>query len=106
MPCEHQLRTNIQGDTFCYYCGMVMDEPEPEHEPTRTTMANRFKDKVENMPDWAFVTSAFSLILAVVLILCTVCSYFEAKAYNRITGSEVTTFEAFFVNLHVEGSLK
>jgi hypothetical protein len=30
-------------------------------------------------------------------------SYFEAKAYNKITNSNVTTIDAMFIQLRVEG---
>lgn len=33
-------------------------------------------------------------------------SYFEASAYNRITGSDVTTWEAMFVELRVQAEPK
>lgn len=51
-------------------------------------------------------------------ILCTVAliigmlgywfisSYFEARAFNRITGSGVSTWEAMFVELRVQESSK
>lgn len=33
-------------------------------------------------------------------------SYFEAQAYNRITGSNVSTWDAMYVELRVEGNSK
>ena len=48
------------------------------------------------------------IVVMVVLILGVwiTKSHFEAKAYNRITGSEVSTADAMFVQLRVDGSSK
>ena len=45
-------------------------------------------------------------VLVVILGFSTAChavsSYFEARSYNRLTGSEVTTWDAMFVDLRVQ----
>ena len=33
-------------------------------------------------------------------------SFFEAKTYNKITGSNLTTFDAMFVELRIQESVK
>jgi len=47
--------------------------------------------------------SIFGMCLgvAMVIILTIIFSHFEAKTFNRCTGSEVTTFEAVFANFRI-----
>lgn len=44
------------------------------------------------------------IVLVVSLFTWIVGSAFEASAYNRITNSNVTTWEAMFVELRVQSS--
>ena len=55
------------------------------------------------------VIVGISILLFVVIIgwsMHAVKSYFEAEAYNRITGSHVTTWDAMFVDLRVQAEPK
>jgi hypothetical protein len=42
------------------------------------------------------------------LVLCigvwVTASYFEARAYKNVTGKEISTLDAMFVNLRVQGT--
>ncbi len=42
----------------------------------------------------------------VMIATCIICSHYEAQAYNRITGADVTTWEAMWVHLRVDGTPK
>lgn len=44
--------------------------------------------------------------VVVVLLLLFVQPYFEAQAYNRATGSDVSTWDAFWVELRVQADPK
>ncbi len=49
------------------------------------------------------------VLVAVAVFVITgwvVISYFEAQAYNRVTGSDVSTIEAMFVQLRVQAAPK
>lgn len=48
----------------------------------------------------------FSGILIVLIGIWVVASHFEAAAYNRITGANVSTFDAMFVELRVHEGAK
>jgi len=49
----------------------------------------------------------FGLLLACLLVLFwCVMSYFEARAFNRITGKNVSTVDAMFVSLRVQEEAK
>lgn len=48
------------------------------------------------------------IILSVIALIFTfggtyVSSYFEARAYERVTGKQVSTWDAMFLKLRVEG---
>ena len=51
-----------------------------------------------------------SIYIAIALVLGIASwsgtSYFEAQAYNRLTGSHVTTWDAMFVDLRVQAEPK
>jgi hypothetical protein len=44
------------------------------------------------------------IMLAFVLVGCgwVIASHFEAQSYNRVTGSNVTTWEAMWIELRVQ----
>lgn len=49
------------------------------------------------------------LLILIILLLGGVAytrAYFEAQAYNRITGKEVTTWDAMFLDLRIQESVK
>ncbi len=56
------------------------------------------------------ILSFDALIIAIGILLCaliiaipiTVKAYFEAKAFNRLTGKNATTWEAIWVELRVQ----
>jgi multisubunit Na+/H+ antiporter MnhB subunit len=54
---------------------------------------------------WLMVAA---VIGAIVLSLAAwvVPSYFEAQAYNRVTGSNVSTWDAMWIELRVQGGSK
>lgn len=55
--------------------------------------------------DWT-LAAMVALVLAVAVAAPAAwiaSSHFEAKAYNRLTGKDVTTWEAMWVELRVEG---
>lgn len=45
----------------------------------------------------------YSFVLVMVAIFWAVSSHFEARTYNRLTGSNVSTWDAMFVQLRVVG---
>ena len=51
-------------------------------------------------------SAALFIIPAVVLglLVWVLFSYFEARTYSRITGQQISTFEAMFVNCRVVGT--
>lgn len=44
--------------------------------------------------------------LIIVLVTWVGYSYFEAKSYNNVTGKNVSTFDAMFLELRVQESAK
>lgn len=62
------------------------------------------------MPNTRFQTVLPSLglvgVFLVVLLFWVGSSYLEAQAYKRVTGKEVSTFDAMFLNLRVDGMAK
>jgi hypothetical protein len=49
---------------------------------------------------------AVGLLILLFLAVWVVSSVFEAKVYNRLTGSKVTTWDAMWVQLRVVGPMK
>lgn len=45
-------------------------------------------------------------VLAFVVVPWVVSSFFEARAFNEITGKSVTTWQAMFVDLRVQETVK
>ena len=62
--------------------------------------------KLKNLSDLDTELIGLGLLLALLIIGLPAVwvgrSYFEARAYNRLTGSEVTTWDAMFVTLRVD----
>lgn len=56
------------------------------------------------VPEWLQWTLVVAALLAISIGIWYGFSYMEAKSYNRLTGSDVSTVEAMFVKLRVEGS--
>lgn len=60
------------------------------------------------LPKWAFdreftvALLMFVGILGALTALWVAASYFEARAYNRVTGASVSTFDAMFIELRVQ----
>jgi len=50
----------------------------------------------------AIITIAFILIFSASIWI--IRSHFEARAYNRVTGATVTTWDAMWIELRVQGS--
>ena len=46
------------------------------------------------------------IVLALVILLWVVPAYFEAKAYNRVTGENVSTWDAMWIELRVQAGPK
>ena len=53
-----------------------------------------------------FFGCLLAALILVKMIVWTSYSYFEAQAYNRLTGSHVTTWDAMFVDLRVQAEPK
>ena len=53
-----------------------------------------------------FMTKIYGATILVMLLLWLAHSYFEARAYNRITGSDVSTLDAMFLQLRVSETPK
>lgn len=47
-----------------------------------------------------------ALVLAVSAIMSYTFAYYEAQAYNRVTGENVSAWDALFLELRVEGDPK
>lgn len=58
------------------------------------------------MKEWQVVVVLIIAVLILTGAALWFTAYYEAKAYNRITGSKVTTWEAVFVELRVIGEAK
>lgn len=43
------------------------------------------------------------IVFGVLLAVWPIRSYFEARVYNKLTGASVTTWDAMWVELRVEG---
>lgn len=73
-------------------------------------MSRHDEDIAERFFEWFFdhpvgasiITAAF--LAALTSVLWVVPSYFEARAFERATGKSVSTWDAMFVQLRVEGS--
>lgn len=50
------------------------------------------------------IVAAIFAVFSVGLWACA--SYFEARAFNRVTGKNVSTVDAMFIQLRVQESLK
>jgi hypothetical protein len=46
------------------------------------------------------------LLFCLLFLFWCIMSYFEARAFNRITGKNVSTVDAMFVNLRVQEEAK
>ena len=58
-------------------------------------------DRVDNLFATAIIILLLAWLLCIGMIL--VKPYFEAKAYNRLTGSNVSTWDAWFLELRIDG---
>ena len=62
-----------------------------------------------NKPDWTLI-GVFAGAAAGVVLLVGLCwvlpSHMEAKAFNRTTGSNVTTWDAMWAEYRIQGSAK
>lgn len=52
-------------------------------------------------PWWVWVIAG-AIVLALVVTIWWAQSYFEAQAFNRATGSNVSTWDAMWVELRVQ----
>jgi len=50
-----------------------------------------------------FELCCLALLVLAGFSIWPVQSYFEARAYNRLTGSDVSTWDAMWIELRVEG---
>ena len=50
----------------------------------------------------AFVACVFGVVTAIFVTEWVVKSYFEARAFNRVTGKNVSTWDAMFIELRVQ----
>lgn len=56
---------------------------------------------------WAAIFTAIVIaFFAGIFAICYFQAMQEAATYNRLTGSDVTAWDALFVELRVEGSIK
>ena len=46
----------------------------------------------------------FAIVVIVIISICiwVGCSYLEARAYNNVTGQDVSTWDAMFLDLRVQ----
>ena len=56
---------------------------------------------IERNPIWSMVLFAATLILAMIVVWVTK-SHFEAQAYNNVTGKNVSTWDAMWIELRVQ----
>lgn len=52
------------------------------------------------------LVAVIGIILVIAVPLVVIRSYFEAEAYNRLTGASATTWDAIWVELRVSGTPK
>jgi hypothetical protein len=50
--------------------------------------------------------SAAAIVCAVAMAVLAVASYFEAQSYNRVTGANVSTWDAMWLDLRVQEQTK
>lgn len=74
-------------------------QPTIAIEPTSTLSGGRSESRADGvLPAIAWM----SLILTVAAAFWIGASYFEAAAYRRVTGKEVSTLDAMFLDLRVQ----
>lgn len=54
--------------------------------------------------EWLLPLVALLFLILLAPFIMIIRSHMEAKAYNRLTGSDVTTWEAMWVELRVDGA--
>ena len=55
---------------------------------------------------FSWVLGFFAVLLAFFMVVWVFKSAMEAKAYNRLTGADATTWEAMWVSLRVQGEAR
>ena len=63
------------------------------------------KGKPKDDPAWMWFV-VFSAAVLILLGLWVCSSYLEARAYNNITGKNVSTWDAMFVELRIQEGAK
>ena len=58
------------------------------------------------MKEHIFAAVIFVLALVFTVVFVLVTSYYEARAYNRLCGTNVSTTDAIFLSLRVEGNCR
>jgi hypothetical protein len=66
-------------------------------------MRCEFSQKMKELLAVVIVVSLLATIVGVPLIAAYVSAYYEADAYNRVTGANVSTWDALFLELRVDG---
>jgi hypothetical protein len=56
--------------------------------------------------EWALPAAFVAVALGLLFVIWYAASAVEARAYNRITGSNVSAFDAMFVELRVQEGAK
>lgn len=59
------------------------------------------KTQASKSSEACFTWALAAILVAGALVAWIVLSWAEARSYNRATGSDVTTFEAMFVDLRI-----
>lgn len=59
------------------------------------------KTKGYEVSDMLFVIFVYGTMLLAAILIWVGTSHFEAKTYNKLTGADVSTFDAMFVQLRV-----
>lgn len=66
----------------------------------------RYNKKMLRDNGWIIQCSIYGLIAGAMLLFWVVSSAMEAKAYNKVTGEDVSMWDAMFIELRVTSSPK
>lgn len=61
---------------------------------------------MRKLKEYLFIAMFCSIVLVIVLLLVMAQPYFEARAFNRATGKNVSMWDAMFVDLRVQDGAK
>jgi hypothetical protein len=64
------------------------------------------KQETKEKLGWILAGFGVVLLFALLLSIPIISAYFEAQSYNRVTGANVSTWDAIFLDLRVQESPK